>query len=80
MLLDCSDREVQLLKKSVRFVLTQVPGVVDRDVVELMALEKKLNSFPVTLEEIEGDFIPYPDQTDQTSNKQPYFEYMAVGE
>lgn len=77
MLLDCSDREVQLLKKSVRFVLTQVPGVVDRDVVELMALEKKLNSFPANLEETESDFIPYPDQT---SNKQPYFEYMAVGE
>lgn len=66
MLLDCSDWEVQLLKKSIRFVLTQVPGVLDQDVMGLIVLEKKLNVFPITLEEMEGDFIPCHDLVNQT--------------
>lgn len=58
MLLDCSDYEVQLLKKSIRFVFTQIPGVLDSDIMGLMILEKKLNAFPAALEEMERDFIP----------------------
>lgn len=77
MLLDCSDWEVQLLKKSIRFVLTQVPGVVDKDVLGLIVLEKKLNAFPVTLEEMESNFIPI---TGGTDNIVPFFEFNSIGE